>query len=77
VAGEEVRIQIFHEHIMTSAQKQACHQHLTFFFVFRQPSMYTRGYGGQIGWRLAVGKVAVNAMMEGRETRGEYMSCAY
>jgi hypothetical protein len=30
--------------------------------------MYTRGYGGQIGWRLAAGKVAVdaNAMMEGR-----------
>jgi hypothetical protein len=25
-----------------------------------------RGYGGRIGWRLAVGKVAVDAMMEGR-----------
>jgi hypothetical protein len=32
VAGEEVRIQIFHEHIITSAQKQACQQHLTLFF---------------------------------------------
>jgi hypothetical protein len=28
--------------------------------------MYTRGYGGWIEWRLAVGKVAVDAMMEGR-----------
>jgi hypothetical protein len=36
------------------------------FFVFHQPSMYTRGRGDQIGWRLAVGKVAVDAMMEGR-----------
>jgi hypothetical protein len=32
MAGEEVRIQIFREHIKTSAQKQACHHHLTFFF---------------------------------------------
>jgi hypothetical protein len=28
--------------------------------------MYTRGYRGRIGWRLTVGKVAVDAMMEGR-----------
>ena len=32
MADEEVRIQIFREHIKTSAQKQGCHQHLTFFF---------------------------------------------
>jgi hypothetical protein len=25
-----------------------------------------RGYGGRIGWRLTVRKVAVDAMMEGR-----------
>jgi hypothetical protein len=25
-----------------------------------------RGYRGQIGWRLAKGKAAVDAMMEGR-----------
>jgi hypothetical protein len=37
-----------------------------YFFVLRQPSMYTLGRGGRIGWRLAVGKVAVDAMMEGR-----------
>jgi hypothetical protein len=29
--------------------------------------MYMRGYGGRIGWRLAVGKVAVDAMMERRD----------
>jgi hypothetical protein len=37
-----------------------------YFFVLRQPSMYTAGRGGQIRWRLAVGKVADDAMMEGR-----------
>jgi hypothetical protein len=36
------------------------------FFVRHEPSMYTRGRGGRIVWRLAVGKVAVDAMMEGR-----------
>jgi hypothetical protein len=28
--------------------------------------MYMRGYGGRIGWRLAVGKVAVDAIKKGR-----------
>jgi hypothetical protein len=32
MADEEVRNRFFCEHIKTSAQKQACHHHLTFFF---------------------------------------------
>ena len=64
--AEEVRDQNFREQIKTSPPKQACHQHLTLFFVLRQPSMYSAGRGGQIRWRLAVGKVADDAMMEGR-----------
>jgi hypothetical protein len=37
-----------------------------YFFILRQPSIYTRGPGGPIGWRLAVGKVADDAMVERR-----------
>jgi hypothetical protein len=37
-----------------------------YFFILRQPLIYTRGPGGPIGWRLAMGKVADDAMVEGR-----------
>jgi hypothetical protein len=37
-----------------------------YFFILRQPSIHTRGPGGRIGWRLAMGKVADDSMVDGR-----------
>jgi hypothetical protein len=67
VAGEEVRNQNFREHIKTYQLKIIDAIDISpYFFIRHQPSICTRGYGGRIRWRLTVGKVAVDAMMEGR-----------
>jgi hypothetical protein len=75
MAVEEVRCQIFREHITTSAQKQACYQHLTFFFCPPPVvDVYERLRGSD---RVKVGHGSNGGRCHdgGEKTRGESMSC--